>query len=570
MSLDEPNFASGRSFLKMRWLRELCISTWPSFLTGAICQASIVLCSLATLQIIAGLVAIQTGGVASENSSLTLNLLQAIFGLSPTALSLLFATIAIYLASAVFEFFGAYSISWSYSRVINAASKKFFAGTVYASSASTDARSVEAIGPQRWLALNSVPLALHNVVLNGMAAAISLIGVCVLTAQENITAGAVLIAVILFWGTIFALLHAPMMRASAAATVAQEDVGIAVKDSARAADILIPSSVLSRFLRSQSYSIATASRTIRLQGWVGSLLYAILTFVVLATAPALAVIVLLSAGQDGISSAAAVFIFASRLQGPLGTLSQLAPQLQKHFVDWRRMDVLFEPVWMIGGRDAQTPSPLLALEFRPRITDHSTRHTFIPKWSKFRAAVGATVSVVGPVGAGKTTLLRALAGRGVSDQHVEVAEYSPSRPLLEITRKQRCERVVFVPQFPVLVGASVDDFFWIISGIRLDELLISSAEWLGPATRSRLKAIDLHQRPETLSGGERKLISICAALASDAAILFIDEPSASLDPNLSGVIASMIEIAAKQRIIVLGQHPPAGPWIVGTEVSSDE
>jgi tungstate transport system ATP-binding protein len=63
---------------------------------------------------------------------------------------------------------------------------------------------------------------------------------------------------------------------------------------------------------------------------------------------------------------------------------------------------------------------------------------------------------------------------------------------------------------------------------------------------------DLADRPaRVLSGGEKQRVAMVRALASQPAILLLDEPTASLDPQATAMIEELITDAAARDIKVL-------------------
>jgi len=63
--------------------------------------------------------------------------------------------------------------------------------------------------------------------------------------------------------------------------------------------------------------------------------------------------------------------------------------------------------------------------------------------------------------------------------------------------------------------------------------------------------------PETLSGGQRMRLALAAALSSDAQVLFIDEPTAKLDPTNASRIRNILKTEARDRLLVIASHDPA-------------
>jgi ABC-type branched-subunit amino acid transport system ATPase component len=146
---------------------------------------------------------------------------------------------------------------------------------------------------------------------------------------------------------------------------------------------------------------------------------------------------------------------------------------------------------------------------------------------------GRTVAVVGPNGAGKSTLLKAILGIArILDGRVELdgADIT-GLPLQRLARLG----VGYVPQ--------VDDVF---DGLRVSENLEMGGYLAGRRERAERArrvlgvfpqlATKLHRHVDTLSGGERKMTAIARVLMLDPRVLVLDEPTASLSPELSRVV----------------------------------
>ena len=142
---------------------------------------------------------------------------------------------------------------------------------------------------------------------------------------------------------------------------------------------------------------------------------------------------------------------------------------------------------------------------------------------------GQAVALVGPNGAGKTTLLRAVAGLIPHSGTLEL----DGRPVAEWPPKDRARVLAFVRQNTDLaVDFTAAE---VVAFGRAPHL--GWTERLGHADRQRvmdaLDAVDLSDladRPVTrLSGGEQQRVALAQALAQDARVVLLDEPTAHLD-----------------------------------------
>lgn len=145
-------------------------------------------------------------------------------------------------------------------------------------------------------------------------------------------------------------------------------------------------------------------------------------------------------------------------------------------------------------------------------------------------APGDAVAVLGPNGAGKSTLLAACTGSlrpSAGRVHLGAADPSGlSRP--EIAQRAALLRQVSTPMFEASVLDVVLHGRWVhLSGLRFpgEADLAVARDALG-----RVDALDLESRDvRSLSGGERQRVLLAKALAQQAPLLLLDEPTASLD-----------------------------------------
>lgn len=159
---------------------------------------------------------------------------------------------------------------------------------------------------------------------------------------------------------------------------------------------------------------------------------------------------------------------------------------------------------------------------------------------------GEVHGFLGPNGAGKTTTLRILLGLLRSDGGE--AEVMGADPWLDAVALHR--RMAYVPGdvelWPNLTGGEAIDLLGRLRGgldrARRDELVERFD--LDPTRKGR-----------TYSKGNRQKVAIVAALASDADLLLLDEPTAGLDPLMEVVFQDVVNrMKAEGRTILLSSH----------------
>jgi molybdate transport system ATP-binding protein len=145
-------------------------------------------------------------------------------------------------------------------------------------------------------------------------------------------------------------------------------------------------------------------------------------------------------------------------------------------------------------------------------------------------APGEVVALLGPNGAGKSTALRMLAGLlsvqdGVVRLGGSVLEDTTAR--VRLTPEQRHVGVVFQDYllFPHLSARENVAFGLRARGVDRAEARLRADRWL-----DRVGLADhAGRRPRQLSGGEAQRVALARALASEPALLLLDEPLAALD-----------------------------------------
>ena len=171
---------------------------------------------------------------------------------------------------------------------------------------------------------------------------------------------------------------------------------------------------------------------------------------------------------------------------------------------------------------------------------------------------GPGVSVVmGPNGAGKTLLLRCLHGLQAPTSGRVMLN---GEPLTEANRL----RQAMVFQAPVLLRRSVAanvDFALKARGTRDTPWRDACLARVGLLDRAKDSA-------RRLSGGQQQRLALARALATRPEILFLDEPTASLDPASALTIETAIsEIAAEGVRVILVTHDVAQARRVASDVA---
>jgi energy-coupling factor transport system ATP-binding protein len=164
-----------------------------------------------------------------------------------------------------------------------------------------------------------------------------------------------------------------------------------------------------------------------------------------------------------------------------------------------------------------------------------------------RIAPGIT-SLIGPNGSGKTTLLKLLAGIAVPGSGRILVDGIPPRNT----------EIGWVNEFPdrnILFGSTFEE---IASPLRFRHMPCTEIENRVGSVMESVGILPLITRPmQTLSGGEKMLVALAAALVSRPQVLVLDEFDSHLDGNRSGEVGRIVRISGTPYIIHCTQDTEA-------------
>lgn len=164
----------------------------------------------------------------------------------------------------------------------------------------------------------------------------------------------------------------------------------------------------------------------------------------------------------------------------------------------------------------------------------------------FEVRPGEVFGLLGPNGAGKTTSVEILEGlRPRSDGEVKVLGLDPDRRKRDLKdRIGACLQATNLPD-KITVREALD-FFGSLYSRKAD-------------TDALINRLQLSEKRDagyaTLSGGQKQRLALALALINDPQLLFLDEPTTGLDPQVRLEIRDLIqELRADRRTILMTTH----------------
>ena len=177
----------------------------------------------------------------------------------------------------------------------------------------------------------------------------------------------------------------------------------------------------------------------------------------------------------------------------------------------------------------------------------------------FSCEKGTVNVLIGLNGSGKTTLIKTIAGL-LENYQGEV--FIDGKDLKGLSIKERAKKMAYVAQR----SNAVNDF------PVLDYLLFGTANkmnfYQSPKEEDKKRVLDcakqfgithlLDKKLGEISGGERQIVSICAAIVQDTNLVILDEPTSALDIKNQHAVLSIIKKIAKEqgKTFILSSHNP--------------
>ena len=269
--------------------------------------------------------------------------------------------------------------------------------------------------------------------------------------------------------------------------------------------------------------------------------------------------------QEGEMSMGALIgctILTGRAMAPIGQVAALLSRLQGSIVSLSGLNDLIKlPQEREEGRDyVRKP------DFEPRIEFSNVTFSYNPESdpaiinASFSIKQGERVAILGRVGSGKSTLLRLILGFYPSTGGMITINDTDIR---QIDPADLRRRLGYIGQDNLLFQGTLKSNI-IIGAPWMDEAAVIEAAKLSGVERFAARNplgydLQVGERGELLSGGQRQAVNIARALLAKPRLLAMDEPTSAMDANAERDFISNMEKYSKDgnHTLILSTHKPS-------------
>ena len=172
---------------------------------------------------------------------------------------------------------------------------------------------------------------------------------------------------------------------------------------------------------------------------------------------------------------------------------------------------------------------------------------------------GEIITIAGPSGSGKTTLLLTLTGvltnllNGLVEGKVLLNNIDPLQYEGFIETPRIIGAVLQDPDKQIAMPTPLDEVLFLLENLGYGE---EEARKLALTVLKKYGLEDkAYEHVELLSGGQKRRLTFASAVVHDPKILFLDEPTASVDPwGIKQIREFIVDAKKKNRTIIVIEH----------------
>jgi ATP-binding cassette, subfamily C, bacterial LapB len=265
----------------------------------------------------------------------------------------------------------------------------------------------------------------------------------------------------------------------------------------------------------------------------------------------------IEAGNLTVGSLIAATILTGRAMAPLGQIAGLVARFHQSMSALRALNKLMAtPLERPPGKVfVSRPSLRGQIEFRDVVFSYPNQKAPALSGVSFFVGAGEKVGIIGRIGSGKSTIGRLLVGLYQPNSGSILLDGADIR---QIDPADLRRNVGYVPQEAFLFFGSVRENICIGTPHIDDEAMLRAATIAGvdDFLKRHPHGYDLQvgERGQYLSGGQRESITIARALLLDPPVLLMDEPTGSMDNSSETRLRARLTQVAGSKTMILITH----------------
>lgn len=252
-------------------------------------------------------------------------------------------------------------------------------------------------------------------------------------------------------------------------------------------------------------------------------------------------------------------ILAGRVVAPLGTIAHLLTRLNAARTAFRQINKFMnQPREGPAGVGLTMKEVNGSIEFRDVDFRYPDAAELALSNINFRIEQGEHVGLIGPIGSGKSTIARLLIGLYPPSSGLVLIDGTDVRQLCPTTLRTRIGALL--QDNSLLTGSIRDNIVLERDDVDDEEMIRAAKISLAHDFIMRMPHgydLELADRGEGLSGGQKQSIAMARALVGKPPILVFDEPTSSVDTDTERRLIESLQDEFEGRTLILITHRPS-------------
>jgi len=262
-------------------------------------------------------------------------------------------------------------------------------------------------------------------------------------------------------------------------------------------------------------------------------------------------------GQMTMGALIACTILTGRALTPLSQIASLLTRYHQSMAALQSLDnVMKMPTDRVRGKTPLHRAILKGeFEFKNVVFKYPRQEVPALNQVSFHVKAGEKIGIIGRIGSGKTTIEKLLLGLYQATQGSVLVDGTEIKQLDPALMRRN---IGYVPQDVILFYGSVKDNITFAAPFADDSAVLRAAQIAGVTdfVAKNPQGFDMQvgERGEKLSGGQRQAVAIARALILDPPILVLDEPTNMMDNATEETFKKQLTEVVKNKTMILVTH----------------